>query len=204
MAADWHYSQNGQRVGPVSEEALRHAAASGTLLPTDLVWKQGMADWAQAGRLKGLVFASPPPLPVQPPPLPNGRPPTLVIGTPPANLTISDEQTIRRIADYERISGVLWLIIGIIQIATIIGAIAGIWNVIAATTRFRRSKQVRARYPGIPKSFEPIVGLVIVGVVNLLFGGVIGVIFVGFDFYIREKVLSNAHLFQKQTQLAIA
>jgi hypothetical protein len=37
--------------------------------------------------------------------------------------------------------------------------------------------------------------LVIIGIINLLLGGFIGVVLVGFDFYIREKVLTNSHLF---------
>jgi hypothetical protein len=119
-------------------------------------------------------------------------------------ITTSGDDFVRRIADYERISGILWLIIGIIQVLTIIGVVAGIWNIVAATTRFRRSTQVRARHPGIPKAFEPIVGLVVVGVINLIFGGIIGVFFVGFDFYIRDQVLSHAHLFRRQPMGAAA
>jgi hypothetical protein len=49
--------------------------------------------------------------------------------------------------------------------------------------------------------FENISGLVIIGVLNFLLGGFIGVLFVGFDFYVRDQVLSNARLFNNQAQL---
>jgi hypothetical protein len=42
--------------------------------------------------------------------------------------------------------------------------------------------------------------LVIIGVINLVLGGFIGVLFVGFDFYIRDKVLTNAHIFTGAVQ----
>ena len=35
----------------------------------------------------------------------------------------------------------------------------------------------------------------IIGLINLLLGGLIGVLFVTFDFIIRDKVLSNRRLF---------
>ena len=50
MSDQWYYAQNGQSKGPVSEEQLRQLVVSGQIKPTDLVWKQGMADWAPASR----------------------------------------------------------------------------------------------------------------------------------------------------------
>jgi hypothetical protein len=46
--ADWFYSAGDARQGPVTEDALRQLATSGQLRPTDLVWKDGMADWVEA------------------------------------------------------------------------------------------------------------------------------------------------------------
>lgn len=54
MAAQYHYSHNGESLGPVSVEQLRQLAASGQLTPSDLVWREGLAEWVPAGRLKGL------------------------------------------------------------------------------------------------------------------------------------------------------
>lgn len=54
MAEQWHYSKDNQQHGPVSAARLKELAASGELAPTDLVWKNGMADWQPAAKLKGL------------------------------------------------------------------------------------------------------------------------------------------------------
>jgi hypothetical protein len=61
----WHYTINGQPAAePVNAAQLKQLAASGQLKPTDLVWQEGMVEWAPAGSIKGL-FPSPPPSPVQ-------------------------------------------------------------------------------------------------------------------------------------------
>jgi hypothetical protein len=68
MAIEWLYSRNGRQFGPVSDEQLKEMAASGYLLATDLVWRDGLSDWILASHLKGLNFSlkcpSPPPIPL--------------------------------------------------------------------------------------------------------------------------------------------
>lgn len=52
---EWHYTIDGQpAAAPVSAAQLKQLAASGQLKPTDLVWQDGMLEWAQAGSVKGL------------------------------------------------------------------------------------------------------------------------------------------------------
>jgi uncharacterized membrane protein len=109
--------------------------------------------------------------------------------------TDNGANTIQQIADYERISGYVWIVLGVIQIVTVIGIIAGIWNVFAGWTRLKIVPNILARNADIPESFEGISGLVIIGILNAVLGGVIGLIFVAFDFFVRDKVLSNRHLF---------
>jgi hydrogenase large subunit len=41
----WYYVHQGDRFGPVSEQALVELLQQGTLRPDDLVWTDGMADW---------------------------------------------------------------------------------------------------------------------------------------------------------------
>ena len=50
--ADWFYSKSGKQLGPVSETVLFQLAASGQVLPDDLVWKEGMAQWMKASRFR--------------------------------------------------------------------------------------------------------------------------------------------------------
>lgn len=56
-ALKWHYSRDGARRGPVSSRDLQALATRGDLLPTDLIWKEGMKDWVRADR-SSVVFPS--------------------------------------------------------------------------------------------------------------------------------------------------
>jgi hypothetical protein len=57
MASDWFYTQNGEKHGPVSSAELRQLATSGQLLPTDLIWKEGMPNWVKASSTTDLFPA---------------------------------------------------------------------------------------------------------------------------------------------------
>jgi hypothetical protein len=64
---NWYYAKDEQQQGPVTPAQLKSLANSGKLLPTDLVWKEGMADWAPASDVKGLfAFVTLPPPPPEP------------------------------------------------------------------------------------------------------------------------------------------
>ena len=52
----------------MSNSELKALAESGRLKPTDNVWKEGLAEWIPASKVKGLFPPSPPPLPPSPPP----------------------------------------------------------------------------------------------------------------------------------------
>lgn len=59
MAAEWHYSKDGKQHGPVTASDLKNLAKSGVLLPTDLIRKEGMAEWTPASNAKGLFSGIP-------------------------------------------------------------------------------------------------------------------------------------------------
>lgn len=68
MASEWYYVKAGQQVGPVSPTQLKDFAANGSLLPTDLIWKQGMSSWVTASSSPSLFPRSPiTPTPQNPP-----------------------------------------------------------------------------------------------------------------------------------------
>ena len=48
---EWHYAKNGKQQGPVSAESLRSMIVTGEIAPTDLIWREGMADWTPAGQV---------------------------------------------------------------------------------------------------------------------------------------------------------
>jgi uncharacterized RDD family membrane protein YckC len=58
----WYYVSQGQRVGPVGEEELRRVVAAGQLYGTDLVWREGMAQWVPVAQVAELVPAGGMPL----------------------------------------------------------------------------------------------------------------------------------------------
>ncbi|MBX3399276.1 MAG: DUF4339 domain-containing protein [Gemmataceae bacterium] len=71
MPSEWFYAVDGSKHGPVSSKELTDLARSGKLLPTALVWKEGMDGWKPAGKVKGLfpvATTAPPPPPAPPAP----------------------------------------------------------------------------------------------------------------------------------------
>lgn len=57
MSADgaWYFSRDGQQSGPLAYSDLKEKADEGVLKPrSDLVWKEGMADWMPIGEIDGL------------------------------------------------------------------------------------------------------------------------------------------------------
>jgi hypothetical protein len=60
---EWHYSKNGVQMGPVSREEILQKKQSGEVLPTDLVWKAGMADWVPLAQIAELSGGAPAAMP---------------------------------------------------------------------------------------------------------------------------------------------
>ena len=50
----WYYAHGNKQLGPVSSAELKHLATIGELLPDDLVWREGLAEWAPARSVRGL------------------------------------------------------------------------------------------------------------------------------------------------------
>lgn len=59
MAAEWHIARQGKQYGPFTEENLREMASAQNLLPDDLIWRQGMAQWVPAGTVQPLFAHRP-------------------------------------------------------------------------------------------------------------------------------------------------
>lgn len=54
MAAEWYYTKDGTKFGPIDAATLKQFADSGVLQTDDLVWKQGAKQWVTAASVKGL------------------------------------------------------------------------------------------------------------------------------------------------------
>jgi hypothetical protein len=51
----WYFARGGNTIGPVTLERLRAEITSGRLSRGDLVWRQGMAGWVEAGQVPELL-----------------------------------------------------------------------------------------------------------------------------------------------------
>lgn len=135
---------------------------------------------------------------------------------PNSNAGPSDEATIRRIADFERLLSVMWGILGVLQLLVVIpiadsrtdhaGSIAlallvtGLFNIRGAIHRWRLLPRIMNQDATIPNEYESLIGIVVAGIINLILGGVIGIVFAILDLKVRDMVLTNKHLFQSGTQ----
>ncbi|HEY7329479.1 MAG TPA: DUF4339 domain-containing protein [Gemmataceae bacterium] len=134
MAAEWYYAKNKQKVGPVTFEQLKELAGSGELSPADMVWKQGMAKWTQAGQVERLfgtatIAPTPPPLPDdEVEPLPVGKTPVPAKNPMPARFPWD---TSEREKPNPALKFGTWGVIGVAILALLLfltpAAILGLW-----------------------------------------------------------------------------
>ncbi|MBM4041055.1 MAG: DUF4339 domain-containing protein, partial [Planctomycetes bacterium] len=96
--ADWYVGQGGQQRGPLSDADLKAMVARGEVAPTDLVWRDGMAEWKAVSAVPELrpapapapappapaAYAPPPAAPAYAPPAPAPAPPAPAYAPPPA------------------------------------------------------------------------------------------------------------------------
>ena len=74
----YYVSHNGQQIGPFTIPQLTQLVQNGQLTQQSFVWKQGMANWEQAGSVAELASLFAPPMPGNgptPPPMPGGSTP---------------------------------------------------------------------------------------------------------------------------------
>lgn len=58
MSQQWFYASGGGQVGPVDTAELRRLASDGSVQPSSLVWRDGLEEWVQASKIKGLFGAA--------------------------------------------------------------------------------------------------------------------------------------------------
>jgi hypothetical protein len=72
--AAWYYSVNGARRGPVTQSQLKSLVEGAALRPADLVWREGMPAWVEAGAVPELFPAEAAQPKPAPPLVPVARP----------------------------------------------------------------------------------------------------------------------------------
>lgn len=97
----------------------------------------------------------------------------------------------------EVISNIAWIVIGIVQCVTLYAAAAGVWNIINAIVSLRNVKNIQPGNAAVVPYFDSRkVWLIVLAVVNLVLGGVVGVLLVLFEWYLRDYVLRNRSAFE--------
>ena len=109
-----------------------------------------------------------------------------------------DRNTIlQNISNKEKIGGIIWVVVSVIQL--LIGLsfnwvilILGIWNLIVGITRINDASKMEQRANNIVNVYEKsLTSLIIFIVLNILMGGIIGVIGAIYDLTVRSYVLDN-------------
>ena len=129
--------------------------------------------------------------PVMAPP-PNFMSPPVASQRSPAD---QDQLTVQRLYDYEHWSAIAWIVLGGLQVLSIILILFGAWNIYAGLRRLKTADRIKARDKTIPATFESLTGYIVFGLINLFFGAVIGIVLVGVDLWIRQQILDNTRLF---------
>jgi len=106
------------------------------------------------------------------------------------------ERILKQIYDREHLSSIFWIVFGVLQCCTGYLAIAGIWNIINGFLSRKLLEKIKRKDSDIPEVYDKSSsGIVIIGVVNIFLGGLIGVAFAVYDYYLRKLVLENKALF---------
>lgn len=110
-------------------------------------------------------------------------------------------ELIVKLSQKVKTNGIIWLVIGIVQIVAGIFLnwfllVVGALNIISSVQDMNYSKTMQEGSSGIVEKYEPLTGPIITLIYNLIFGGVIGIIgsiyyFVG----IRSFVMENKSAF---------
>jgi len=128
MSNRWYVTTNGkQRSGPLSDRQLKDLAASGQLLPTDMVLLDGRSSWVAASTINGLFVPLGKPVPAAdkyPIAIPVAPPPQLPgPANPPLNSPNPAHPTHRSLAVKYRVLGIVCLaILGFVLLA--VGGVA--------------------------------------------------------------------------------
>lgn len=64
MSDQWFVHSNGEQMGPYTGQQLVEYAQQGNIVAETMVWAEGMAEWAPASQVPGLIPEAPAPAPV--------------------------------------------------------------------------------------------------------------------------------------------
>lgn len=110
------------------------------------------------------------------------------------------EDIVKTLSERLQINGIIWIVIGALQI--LIGGVAilpiavGAWNIYCGYNDYKNSQRILENPTGIVSTYEPLTNCIITLVCNLVLGAVIGV--VGSIYHlicVRQFVVENKDKF---------
>ena len=109
------------------------------------------------------------------------------------------EKVTKTLSEREKIGGIVWLVVGILQVISFAGIICGIWNIINAIKTLKNSQDVLTPWSGIVDSYDSqLTNIIITLVVNLIFGAGFGVAGAIYELIaVRGYVLKNREVFEE-------
>jgi hypothetical protein len=105
-----------------------------------------------------------------------------------------------RISYFEIASMVLWTLFGLSMIFLTPGlsaTLVGCYNIVMVVLQIPLISKIQHRKASVVGVYESITRLIIAGVVNIALGWYLGVLLIGFDFYVRHLVLKNRRVFSE-------
>lgn len=106
------------------------------------------------------------------------------------------ERVAMKLRRCELASGILWLILGVVQVVLVYTAAAGLWNIVNSILRLRSLRNLRAGNPEVVPWYDGRKTMIIIfAVVNIVLGGVVGVALAAFDWWVRDYALKNRAAF---------
>lgn len=114
-------------------------------------------------------------------------------------LTAAQEAAlVRSLADQFKALNVMWVVLTLLQVLSCAGIVAAAWNAYVLSRRWKFPKYILARSPGVVQAYQgDAAWFVSFFMINLLLGGVVGAFLIAWEFFfIREKILKNAHVFR--------
>ena len=142
MERMWYYAKSGssQKEGPIAENDLKSIISIGQLTGRDLVWSEGMKNWATIDQVPELA---PPGTLIPSPAVATTSFPSAGIGDLPAGLT-----------SWMQFYGVLHIVLGVISCLTCVGIFTGIFMLIGGLALVK-AKGLLLLVDEIPASMLP-------------------------------------------------
>lgn len=114
----------------------------------------------------------------------------------PAAPLTDDEMVAKRIRDHAKTCAILWIVCGALQVLSCVGVIAGVWNIIMGVREYKGIETIKAGNRAVYDTYDNGLTMLIIGAaVNFVFGLLVGCALSAYEFYIRDQVLKNRHVF---------